>query len=761
VTTALAFFAAGLFAFALILLARLLDARSWRRSLTAFRLYPPAGLTPENVTAWLGSVSALTHASWWWVLPYPPLVIEIVGTPEGITHYLLVPEKQRGAVLAACRAHLPGARIEDSPDYLTSRSRPLLAAEWRLSSRRRSLGVDRTQVTAAGLLASLQPLGPDELVCVQWTLTGAGTPPPVRDTRTKNRDMPWWLEADAPADADDIRAMRVKQREGPLLHAVGRLGVVATSRSRGYALFGRTWGTLRQLNAPGAQFIRRLLPVSLVTGRLHRLALPLTVWPVVLNPREAAGVVGLPMSETPLPGLTLRSSRQVPPPHGVARTGVTLATSNYPGSNQQLRLARDDRLRHLYAVGPVGVGKSTLLASLAVQDMQSGDGLALIDPKGDLASDVLARVPEHRYDDVIVLDLADTAQPIGLNVLHTEQGEHGRELAADFVLSVLRSLWAQYWGPRTDDVLRAALLTLTHTQAADGSAFTLVEVPELLTNLPFRHFVTEQPTVTASLRAFWAWFENISEAERTQVIGPVLNKLRQFTTRTALRLTLGQSTGLDIPALIRQRKILLVTLSRGVIGTEAAYLLGSLLVAGIWQATLGRAVLEPSQRRPYWLYLDEFHQVARLSIQLADMLAEARGLGVGVIMANQYVSQLAPEMRAAVLGTVRSQVVFQVEHDDAKLLEPRFAPTLHAADLTGLAAYEVALRLCAGNQVLSPTTGVTLPLPESSADVERIRALSRERYGMARADIELALQARLGTPAQAIVPGRRQRGGRP
>jgi hypothetical protein len=758
---ALVFLAFGLLAFGLILLTRMLDARAWRRSLVAFRLYPPAGLTPENVTAWLGSLSALTHAPRWWLLPYPPLVIEIVATTEGIAHYLLVPERQCGAVLAACRAHLSGARIEDVPEYLSSRPRPLLAAEWRLSSRRRSLGVDRTQVTAAGLLASLQPLGSEELVCVQWTFTGAGTPPPVRDTRTKQRDVPWWLEADAPAGADDVRAMRVKQREGPLLHAVGRLGVIAASRSRGYALFSRTWGVLRQLNAPGAQFLRRLLPVSLVARRLHRLALPLTVWPVVLNPREAAGVVGLPMSETPLPGLALRSSRQVPPPHGVARAGVTLAIGNYPGSARPLKLARDDRLRHLYAVGPVGVGKSTLLANMALQDMASGDGLALIDPKGDLASDVLARVPDHRYDDVTVLDLADTARPIGLNVLRTGHGEHGRELAADFVLSVLRSLWAQYWGPRTDDVLRAALLTLTHTQAADGSAFTLVEVPELLTHLPFRHFVTEQPTVPASLRQFWAWFENVSDAERVQVIGPVLNKLRQFTTRTALRLTLGQSNGLDIPALIRRRKILLVTLSRGVIGTEAAYLLGSLLVAGVYQATLGRAVLEPSRRRPYWLYLDEFHQVARLSTPLADMLAEARGLGVGVVMANQYVSQLAPEMRAAVLGTVRSQVVFQVEHDDARLLEPRFTPTLNASDLTGLAAYEVALRLCADNQVLTPTTGTTLPLPESSADVERIRLLSRERHGLARADIELALQSRLGTPAIGTVPGRRQRGGRP
>jgi hypothetical protein len=143
------------------------------------------------------------------------------------------------------------------------------------------------------------------------------------------------------------------------------------------------------------------------------------------------------------------------------------------------------------------------------------------------------------------------------------------------------------------------------------------------------------------------------------------------------------------------------------------------------------------------------------------MLAEARGLGVGVIMANQYVSQLPIETRAAVLGTVRSQIVFQVEHDDAKLLEPRFAPTLTATDLTGLPAYEVALRLCSNNQVLAPVTGTTLPLPETTAHVTELVEHSRERYGMARADIELALQARLSTPATGITPGRRQRGGRP
>jgi hypothetical protein len=702
-------------------------------------------------------LSALTHAPWWWLVPYPPVVIEITATAGGIAHYLLVPEKQRGAVLASVRAHLPGARVEEAPNYLTARSRPVMAAEWRLSNKRRSLGVDRAPTTATGLLASLQPLMRGELVCVQWVLTGAGTPSPVRDPKSTN-GLPWWLEADAPADADDLRAMRIKQREGPLLHAVGRLGVVASTKARAYGLYGRTWGTLRQLNAPGAQFVRRLLPVALVAERLRRLAIPVTTWPVVLNAHEAVGVVGLPMSETPLPGLALHIARQIPSPHGLSDSGVTVAVSNYPGSEQRLRLARTDRLRHLYVVGPVGVGKSTLLANLAVQDMAADDGLALIDPKGDLASDVLARVPEQRRSDVIVLDLADTAQPIGLNVLAAAHTEHGRELAADFVLSVLRSLWAQYWGPRTDDILRAALLTLTHTTAPDGSAFTLVEVPELLTNLPFRHSVTEQPTVPASLRQFWAWFENISEAERAQVIGPVLNKLRQFTTRTALRLSLGQSRGLDLPALMRDRRILIVTLSRGVIGTEAAYLLGSLLVAGLWQTTLGRAAVSPDQRRPFWLYLDEFHQVARLQVPLTDLLAEARGLGVGVIMANQYVSQLSPEMRAAVLGTVRSQVVFQVEHDDAKLLEPRFAPSLSATDLSSLAAYEVALRLCGNNQVLSPMTGTTLPLPELVGDPGAIRELSRQRYGTLRADVEAAITARLSTSDGVPTAGRRRRG---
>jgi hypothetical protein len=161
--------------------------------------------------------------------------------------------------------------------------------------------------------------------------------------------------------------------------------------------------------------------------------------------------------------------------------------------------------------------------------------VVVLDPKGgDLIRDVLDRVPDARRDDVLLIDPSATDYPVGLNVLDIARGEHARELAVDHLVHLMASLWHSSWGPRTSDVLRAALLTLTHATAADGSRLTLVELPELLLDPAFRGFVTAQPTVPETVRGFWASFEAMSDGERAQVIGPSLNKLRSFTTRTAL-----------------------------------------------------------------------------------------------------------------------------------------------------------------------------------------------------------------------------------
>jgi hypothetical protein len=243
----------------------------------------------------------------------------------------------------------------------------------------------------------------------------------------------------------------------------------------------------------------------------------------------------------------------------------------------------------------------------------------------------------------------------------------------------------------------------------------------------------------------------------------VLNKLRAFTMRSSIRLMLGQSRGVTITHRFAHGGILLISLAKGKIGTEAASLLGSLFVSTLWQATQARVALPAAQRAPVFAYLDEFQDVVRLGAEenLADMLAQARGLGLSLTLAHQYLSQLPTTVREATLGTVRSHVAFQLEWDDARTLEARYAP-LTRADLSGLAVFEFALKPCVDGQTLGPATGVTLPLGEPVQDAAAVARASRERFGMPRAAIEAGFAARLGTdqtrPGGRF--GREVRGGR-
>jgi hypothetical protein len=381
----------------------------------------------------------------------------------------------------------------------------------------------------------------------------------------------------------------------------------------------------------------------------------------------------------------------------------------------------------------------------------------VLDPKGDLVSDVLDRIPEQRHGDVLVIDPSQTDFPVGLNLLDLGQGEHARELAVDHLTGVMANLWRSSWGPRTSDVIRNCLLTLTHTTAADGSGFTLVELPELLLNTAFRGFVTAQPTVPDSVRSFWMAYEQLSDGERAQVIGPSLNKLRSFTTRTALRLMLGQSHGVRLSDVFTKRRVILVNLAKGSLGPETTALVGSLIMAGLWQATLARVSVPQQRRHAVFVYLDEFQDFLRLNVDLTDMLAQARGLGVGLVLAHQYLGQLTEDVKTAVLGTTRTQCLFQVEYDDATMLAKRFAP-LTQADLSGLAAYEIALRPCVDGATLGPVTGRTLPLPKPVTDGAALARASRERFGRPRAEVEAALRRRIEAGTTALRVGR-ERGG--
>jgi Type IV secretion-system coupling protein DNA-binding domain len=726
----------------------------WHRALVALSLRLPHGLSLDDIIAWLGTVHAHTTASRWRLVSGPPVVLEISATRQGIGHLLWAPEAMRAGLLARLQASFPGIRADDASDLDSTRPRLRIAAELRLSTFRRPLAAERAPAACVAFLAGLQPLYGTEEIRVQWILTGARTPALTRTPRhSAQAGLPWWLDAQAPPDADDIRAQRAKHNH-LLLHASARIGVAASTRKRARALLGRVWGPLRMLNAPGVRVGRRWwIPARLAAWRLRRIAWPFGAWPLLLNTKEAAGLIGLPAGNAYIPGLIPGGCRQLAPPPAMPSTGVVIATSNYPGMTRPLALLTEDRLRHMWIHGPTGVGKSTLKAAMICQDITAGFPLLLLDPGDDLVRDVLARVPEHRREDVVILDPTDIARPIGFNILRVGHGVHARELAVDHILHILGEMFKSSWGPRTADVLRASLLTLTSSKAVDGSTFTLCELPELLTNSAFRRSVTRQAHLAGGVREFWSWYENLSEAERGQVIGPVLNKLRAFTLKTPLRLILGQSDGLNLTDIFTQNRIVLVPLSKGVVGAETAQLLGALLLASFWQTTLGRSQTPAEHRRPAWLYVDEFQDVLRLPLDLADMLAQARKLGVGLILAHQYLGQLPEGVKTAIRNTTRTHVTFQSDYDDAHKLAHSYAP-LSPEEITALAAYEVAIRPCVGNQVLRPVTGTTAPLPDPISDPAALAEASRARYGMDRSDIEQGLIDRVHAGRQSVQIGR-------
>ncbi|MEU2869791.1 type IV secretory system conjugative DNA transfer family protein [Streptomyces olivoreticuli] len=723
----------------LILGARWSDARDWAASLTAYELRFPRNLDEKAVMAWLGTLAATTRRQ--------PVVVEVVATHTGIRHYLLMPESMTTAVLPQLRSALPGVSVKEAPGFLENRPAVGLAAEYRLTNSLHSLAHDRAEASVSAALALLHPLAQGEVVRIAWTLSGA------RPVKLGSKATP-----------EEQRAWSSKYGSRPMCNAVGRVAISAPTMGRSVNLVDRITTAFQVLSTPEVSVVRRWLPSEVVASRVARRSLPLAVWPCQLNTAEALGVISIPFGSIHVAGLNLGGSRQLAPPPSLPRHGLVVGRANLPGMEQRvLALKTADRLRHSFLLGPTGSGKSVLLASMILQDIRSGFGVFACDPKGDLIEEICARLTDEDAERVIVVNPAQRDRVIGFNPLYVPNSadEQARELVADGVLHIFKSVWADSWGPRSDQIMRAVLATLTSTRAPDGSAFTLCEAVPLLTQPAFRRFVVAQASLPEHVRDFWHWYEGLSAGEAAQAIAPVVNKIDAFSHRSGIRLALGQSQGLDLSDVFRRRSVVLVSLAKGALGPDTSNLLGALLVHSLWNACLARVAVPPARRRPAFAYLDEAADIVRLPVPLDDMLSQARGLGMGVHLAGQYAAQLPESAKAAVLGTVRTQIAFGVEYEDAKLLERRFAP-LTAADLQGLGTYEIAMRPCVDGQTLSPVTGTTLPPEPAIRDAAELAARSRERYGVDRGDIEAALRARVEVgppPSQRI--GRTRRGETP
>lgn len=718
----------ALFVFGARVVVHELQVAHWRRSLTAFELRLPRTATVAEVGRWVGTLRAMVRARRWWsILPRWPLVVETSATRAGVRRVLLVPSRLRSDVISTLGAMVPGARLDELPDYLTTgeRVRYQAAGEARLRGFGDLLAVGRAEDTSRHVLAALQPLNAGEVVRVQWLITGAKAPRWIVSPTTEAADMPELWRSD-----------------DPMLSATCRVAVSSRfGRRRARSVFGRVWASLRGMNTPRTRMVRRRwIPRFAVVGRLHARTVPRGRWPIVTTSSELAGLLGFAAGAMTLPGVAGGVSRTLPTPPSMSSSGLVIAASNYPGTGNDVRLSTVDRLRHVWVAGPTGTGKTTLLGNMILHDINAGHGVVVVDASTALVTRILDRIPDSRADDVVVLDATATNHIVGLNPLQAGPPEQ----AASFVFHVLHSIYAKSWGPRTADILRAGLLTLAHTTAANGQAFTLVEMPELLTNSGFRRTVTTQP-LSPHIGSFWRWYESLSEPGRLNAIGPVLNKLRAFTLSTPLRLMLGQSPGINITDALTHNRIVLVPLDKGLLGSESATLIGSLVTASVWQAALGRTTIREDKRKPCWLYLDEFQDVVRLPIDIGDMLAQARNLGLGLTLAHQFLGQLSKEMQASVLGTARTHVVFQLGVDDAEKLAKSFTP-LTADDLRHLGVFEIAVRPSIGGATLTPVTGTTYPLPEPTTDGDALAKASRQRYGIELDEVEARTLERLTVP---------------
>lgn len=734
----------GLTPSAAILALRDHDAKRWSSQLIAYRLEVPSTFDPEGLRQFLGAMTGLLTARWERPVSVRGIGVEVTASVHGIEHLLLVPRHQSDIVLGQARGTLPGVRMTAAPEYRPPV--PTLAGELATPHPDQQLRIDRPEVVAAGVLAALQPLEVGEQMVVQTLLLPMVPSVPGRSVVATGLGA-FFTKSSTGAEAKPPPL--TEKQLLPQFSAVVRLGVTSESSSRDRLLLGRLTASFHNLNSPEATLRRRQVS-SRRTGRaLVARRPPVLGRPCTLNSAELSGLLAFPPKGVSLPGLRTGGCRQLAPSSDIPVTGRIVADSTY-GLPRPLALSVSDSLQHLHLVGPTGVGKTSTMINLALQDMAAGHGVIVIDPKGeDFTADLLDRVPAHRTDDVIVLSPLDD-RPVGLNIL---QSPENPDLVAEQVFTIIHRLNRESWGPRLADLLRTCLHTLARTEGA-----TLCELPVLLTDATYRQRVVGALDDPLGLGAAWATFEAWSEAERSQAVSPILNKVRPWVLRPRLRHILGQAEPLlDLDDVLAQGRILLVPLSAGELGGDAAALLGAVVMAKLSQAVMRRASLPRSERRPVFLYVDEAQMLGSLPTPLPDLLATARAMGLSVTLAHQTLSQFDPELREAVLGTARSRLIFQTAASDAGRLARELTPYLGPEDLRGLGAYEVVATLATGSRVAPPVTGRTRPLPPPTGQAVAIRERSRQRWGRDREAVEAELRRRQERPARSGAVGRQRR----
>jgi hypothetical protein len=720
-----------------------------------FEMHPPRDLDLAAVTA---LVRPLTDRPRTGLGAGVPLVVFEVWSFGGQIRYLLgVDQRLAQTVPVGLKAQAP--RLGLVPVKRTLRPMLRLAADARLYGTTAPLRLDTASAVSAGLMAAFQELdGSHEAAVVQWVLGPAHS----RRTRPTSFSVAASLGLRTPEklDATAARLWREKAGTEPLFAVRGRIGAVAAEPVRAYRIIRNLGGALKLANGQHANL--RISKASPGRARkLHEVTTPLS-WSV-MGAAEIAGVLGWPLGEpgddlpvvgghiNPTPAVLRLPDHQAPDRPSERVLGESLHPSE---RGEVVTMPVKTSLHHTHVIGPTGSGKSTLLTGLITADIAAGRSVLVIEPKGDLVNDVLARMLAHRRDDVVLIE-PNSKRSTGFNVIAGERDQAERR--ADQIVSLLAELHGANFGPRTTDIATHAAMTVA--RLPDG---TLCDIPILLTNPAFRRKALAQVSDPLVLGPWWAGFDALSDAERGQHVAPLLNKLRPFTSRDALRRMLGQATPrFDLGELFTKRRVVLINLNKGSLGAGTSSLLGALILNYLWAAVQRRTSVHADKRHMVAMYIDEVQDYLHLpGVDLGDFFAQARGLGVSMTVAHQHLDQLNASQRAGILANARSRVTFRPAPSDAKPLAAAMGGGLTGEDLLRLRGFQACVQLHLDGQPTRPFSVRTRPLPPWTSNPDDLRRASAERYGVDGAELDRALLERWqgrGDPPDAPVGVRRRR----
>lgn len=682
----------------------------------------------------------------------PSLSLEIIGTNEDIRFYINVPKKYQDFVEKQIYSVYAGADIQEVDDPNIFSENGKVEYSW-LTIKKTTFYPLKTYKEIAtdplsAITSALSKLSQDETVAIQiiisptdskWSTLGKNF---ISNTKKSEANPE---KASYKVDAKQLEAIENKVNKTGF-ETVIRILAVAPSKEIAKMNISNIKSCFGQFESPWNKLTGGKIWFKSLFMDDFIYKYPIILWTknkkTILSSDEIASIFHLPNKSIETPNVYWLKSKKAPAPIDSPQEGLYIGNNLYRGVDRKFCMGESDRQRHFYIVGQTGVGKSWLLADMALQDIKAGKGVCFIDPH-DTFESILERIPPERVEDVIYFDPSMTERPMGFNVMECER-EDQKDFVTSSIINLMYKLYDPYKtgivGPRFEHAIRNIMLTVMSEPGA-----TFIEIVRCLTD---QSYVQELlPKVTDPMvRRYWTdQIAQTSDFHKSEVLDYIVSKFGRFITNTMMRNIIGQSqSSFNFRKAMDEGKILIINLAKGTIGEENSAFLGLVLIPKILIAAMSRQDIPEADRRDFYLYVDEFQNFA--TQDFAVILSEARKYHLNLIVANQFISQMDDEVKNAVFGNVGTISSFRLGISDAGFLVKQFQPMFNEHDLLNLGTGEIYIKTMVNGVPKEPfslkVAAAEKKKPGDPKKAEMIKKLSALKYGRPRAIVEAEISRR-------------------